>query len=125
VLRVSAPGGTTLLSGDIETDGERALIASGAMLASDIVIAPHHGSASSSSAAFVASTRPRYVVFSVGADNRWGFPATAVQARWRAVGAALRSTDSSGALVFTIDPHGGVLPPYEHRRDGRHYWTAR
>jgi len=124
VLRVSAPGGTSLFTGDIEVDGERALIDSAQPLASDIVVAPHHGSASSSSAGLIARTHPRHVVFSAGYENRWGFPAAAVQARWRAAGAALYSTESAGALIFMVDPHRGVLPPYEHRRDGRHYWTA-
>jgi competence protein ComEC len=124
VLRVSGAGGSTLLTGDIEANGERALIASGVRLASDIVVAPHHGSASSSTEALIANTHPRYVVFSVGYENRWGFPAVAVQARWRAAGAELHSTEHGGAIIFGVDPHHGVLPPYEHRRDGRHYWTA-
>ena len=82
------------------------------------------GAANAPGPHLIERTHPSYVVFSAGYDNRWGFPAPAVQARWRAAGAELHSTDSAGAVVFTIDPHRGVRPPYEHRRDGRHYWTA-
>ena len=124
VLQVSGAGGRTLLTGDIEQTAERALIDSGAWLASDIVVAPHHGSNSSSSAALVARTHPRYVVFSSGYGNRWGFPRPTVVERWRVAGAHTLSTADSGAVIFAVDPRRGVLPPYEHRRDGRRYWTA-
>jgi len=124
VLRVSGAGGRTLLTGDIEQTAERALIDSGAWLASDIVVAPHHGSNSSSSAALVARTHPRYVVFSSGYGNRWGFPRPTVVERWRVAGARTLSTADSGAVIFAVGPRRGVLPPYEHRRDGRRYWTA-
>jgi competence protein ComEC len=124
VLRVSGAGGTALLTGDIEQGAERALIERGAALASDIVVAPHHGSDSSSSAALVASTHASYVVFASGYGNRWGFPRATVIDRWRAAGARTLSTAGSGAVIFQIDPARGVAPPYEHRRHGRRYWTA-
>jgi competence protein ComEC len=124
VLRVSGAGGSALLTGDIEQSAEGALIESAATLASDIVVAPHHGSDSSSSAALVALTHPRYVVFAAGFDNRWGFPRPAVLARWRAAGARALSTAAAGAVIFQVDPRRGVLPPWQQRRDGRHYWTA-
>jgi competence protein ComEC len=124
VLRVSARGGSVLLAGDIEEAAERALAARGITLASDIVVAPHHGSASSSSAAFVAAVQARDVVYSVGHDNRWGFPRAIVEARWRAAGARTWSTAEAGAVTFVVDPHSGVSAPLRHRLDERRYWTA-
>ncbi len=49
----------------------------------DILVVPHHGSRTSSSAGFVAATRPRWAVVSAGHRNRWGFPAPAIVERWR------------------------------------------
>jgi competence protein ComEC len=124
VLRVSGRGGNALLTGDIEQDGERALIESTSTLDSDIVVAPHHGSDSSSGEALVMHTHARHVAFSTGFENRWGFPRAAVQERWRAAGATLHDTAKSGALIYEVNPRTGVQSPYEHRRDGRRYWTA-
>jgi competence protein ComEC len=124
VLRVAGAGGSPLLTGDIEQTAERALIESGAALASDVVIAPHHGSDSSSTAALVVRTHPTYVVFASGYGNRWGFPRRAVLERWRAAGAHTLSTADSGAVIFRVHPKRGVGAPYEQRRDARRYWTA-
>jgi competence protein ComEC len=124
VLRVSGRGGSVLLTGDIEQSGERALVESGATLTSDLVVAPHHGSASSSSVPLIALAHARYVAFSTGFGNRWGFPKSAVQSRWRAAGATLHDTARSGALIYRVDQRAGVRPPSRHRYDARHYWTS-
>ncbi|MET0379991.1 MAG: DNA internalization-related competence protein ComEC/Rec2, partial [Spongiibacteraceae bacterium] len=65
VLRIDAGASSVLLTGDIETTVEARLL--GAKLApATVLIAPHHGSRSSSSPTFVAAVQPRYVVFSAG-----------------------------------------------------------
>lgn len=125
VLRIAGAGGSVLLTGDIEQAAERALVAAGAPLAADVVVAPHHGSATSSSEALIARAHARYVVYSAGHANRWGFPAAEVRARWREAGARELSTAESGAVVFDVSPVHGVTEPYEHRRAARRYWTAR
>jgi len=108
ILRVEWAGRAVLLAGDVEARAEAKLVGEGAPLAADVVKAPHHGSPTSSTPAFVGATRPSLVVFSVGADNRFGFPADAVQARWRAAGARLLRTDRDGAVTVTIDRKGGI-----------------
>jgi competence protein ComEC len=107
VLRVDFAGRRLLFPGDVEADGEAALIAArGAALAADLVKVPHHGSPTSSGPALVAATRPRWAVISCGAQNQFGFPHPAVVARWRAAGAEVLRTDQVGAVIATVSPDG-------------------
>jgi competence protein ComEC len=115
VLLVDASGGRVLLTGDIESAGERALLRRYPGLPVDLVVAPHHGSRSSSGAALIAATRPAWVVFSTGWRNRWGFPAEAVVARWRRAGALPFSTDRNGESAVQFMPHGPG-PPQTRRQ---------
>jgi competence protein ComEC len=88
-----------LIPGDIETMQEHRLIETyGAALAADILLAPHHGSDSSSSQAFIDSVQPALAVFTLARNNRWGFPTAAVQARYRARDVALYRSDLDGAV---------------------------
>ena len=88
-----------LIPGDIESVQEHRLIeAYGDALAADILLAPHHGSNSSSSPAFIERVRPALAVFTLARNNRWGFPAAAVQARYRAWNVALYRNDHDGAV---------------------------
>jgi competence protein ComEC len=111
VLRVEGPGGRTLLTGDIEAPGEAALLAERARLATDLLVAPHHGSRTSSTAPFVAATAPRWVVFPAGFGNRWGFPAAEVRARWQRAGAGLWTTGEDGAVQVEFASAGVAGPP--------------
>ncbi|MBK9953793.1 MAG: hypothetical protein IPP18_01225 [Rhodocyclaceae bacterium] len=64
VLKVSAPAGALLLTGDIEAKDEAALLARhGDRLATDVMLPPHHGSRSSSSAEFLAGVSPSWLYF--------------------------------------------------------------
>lgn len=110
VLLVEGPGGRVLLTGDIEARGERALLAAQGRLPVDLVLAPHHGSRTSSGAPLVAATRPAWVVFSTNWRNRWGFPAEVVVDRWRGAGAMPLSTDRHGEIVVRFDPRGPGPP---------------
>ena len=77
VLRVAgAPARSVLLTGDIEREQEAALVAAhGAALRSDVLLVPHHGSQTSSTAAFLDAVQPRVAVFQAGYRNRFGHPA--------------------------------------------------
>jgi competence protein ComEC len=121
VLKIEARAGSVLISGDIEARGEAALL-DAAELASDVVVVPHHGSSTSSSAPFVAATRPRYALVSAGYANRWGFPKPAVRARWAESGAVVAVTADGGALTVTLDGHGVAVTA--ERRQHPHYWQA-
>lgn len=123
VLRVAGEGGSVLLTGDIQRDSEAAIVDAG-IEPVDIVIAPHHGSRTSSTADLVAATKPALVLFPVGYRNRWGFPKPDVVDRWRAVGAQTLSTASSGAIEVDVSA-GGIGPPRRFRVEHRRYWHTR
>ena len=86
-----------MFTGDIEAAGEQALLTRtpAAALAATVLKAPHHGSRTSSSSAFVAAVRPQVVVLSLGYRNRFGFPAPEVVERYMAAGARVFRTDRS------------------------------
>ena len=124
VLRVSGPGGSVLFPGDIEKGGEHALLDDGAgRLSAQVLVAPHHGSNSSSTPPFVAAVHPRYVVFSTGYRNRYHFPRPRVVARYRRIGARLLNTAHAGAVTFVVDSRAGVKLVSRYRVEHVHPWT--
>jgi len=112
-----------LLTGDIERRTEKNLLKSyGKRLQSDILVAPHHGSRSSSSMAFVQSVSPDYVLVPAGYRNRWKFPSEEVVKRYQAVGAQILTSAQSGAIEFSIDPILGAGQPNAFRKTYHRYW---
>lgn len=99
VLLIETLTRRALLTGDITAAVEQRLLLTAAeVFPVDWLLAPHHGSASSSRADFVARARPQLAVVSAGADNRFGHPRPEVLARYREVGAAVGVTAESGAI---------------------------
>ncbi|MDH3512199.1 MAG: DNA internalization-related competence protein ComEC/Rec2 [Gammaproteobacteria bacterium] len=123
VLLVQSQALAVLLPGDIEQRGERHLARNAMIRRVSLVVAPHHGSKTSSSELLVKATAPRFVVFSAGYKNRWGFPKTDVIDRWLQTGACLLSTAESGAIVFEVSETGELRLQWRQRIDGRHIWT--
>ena len=122
VLRVSAtvPGRprSVLLAGDIERADEAALVERhGSALQSDVLIVPHHGSRTSSGAAFLDAVRPRTAVVQAGYLNRFGHPAPDVVGRYRERGAAIVRSADCGAWH---DPPADAPACERERR--RRYW---
>lgn len=108
-----------LLSGDIEQQAERRLLAleEGAGLASTLLVSPHHGSRTSSTAPFVAAVKPAFVVHSAGFMNQWGFPRPEVVARYQ--GARQWVTGEAGAIL--IEPGDAGLRIRAEREQGPWY----
>lgn len=125
VLRISAQGPgapTALLAGDIEAAQERALLERGAPLQADLLLAPHHGSKTSSSGAFLDAVRPRTAWVQAGYRNRFGHPAPAVVQRYRARGVTVIESARCGAARWSSSRPGAVAC----ERDGaRRYWQHR
>jgi competence protein ComEC len=107
VVAIRYRGRAIVFAGDIEAEGEDALVAAG-LGHVDVVKVPHHGSPTSSTAPFVAATHPALAVISCGRGNHFGFPSPAVIARWQAAGADVARTDEDGAVTLTIDATGGM-----------------
>lgn len=124
VLEVTAGSRRLLLTGDIGAAVERQLVASGLLTKSEVVVIPHHGSDTSSSAALVAALSARYAVASAGYANRWSMPRPDVVRRWTRSGATLLTTADDGAVGFRACPDALSLE-FRHRRDARRPWTER
>jgi competence protein ComEC len=103
VLRLGFGRRTFLLTGDIESDAERAVVGAGDALACDAVKVAHHGSRTSSTPAFVRAARPALAVISVGQDSPYGHPHAEVIKRWREAGARVLTTGLSGAVTVSTD----------------------
>jgi competence protein ComEC len=125
VLLVRAAEHSVLITGDIEAVAEQDLIAGGMIVPVEVVVAPHHGSRSSSTAAFVEATRPRWVVYAVGYRNRWNFPVPRVVERWEQHGARGLLTSRSGAITFDLRPGEPLQPPAEWRLARPRPWRDR
>lgn len=123
VLSIETAGGRMLILSDLEAEGEAALLARGADgFASDVLVAPHHGSRTSSTAALVAAIRPSTVVYSVGFRNGYGHPHPEVVARWAQSGASQRRTDRDGAIEVRLGQDSVRIDDW--RSSNRRYWRA-
>lgn len=122
VLRVETAGGAILLAGDIGEIIEGRLVREQAdAVRADVLVAPHHGSAGSSSQVFLDAVRPRRALIGVGHGNRFGHPAPEALARYRAVGARLSDTATGGFLSLRLRADG--LAPIKLRREShRRFW---
>jgi competence protein ComEC len=114
VLKVSNPQGrSVLLTGDIEAAQEAQLVqALGARLQASVLVLPHHGSKTSSSAAFLQTVAPQTAFAQAGWRNRFGHPALEVVERVQALGIALERSERCGAWGWSSDP---ALPPHCER----------
>jgi competence protein ComEC len=119
VLSITDGENTLLLPGDIDLDIER-ILATDEGIQADILIAPHHGSNTSSSSEFIRAVAPQYVVFSQGYLNRWRFPAEAVVQRYREHGVNMLQTSTEGQTDFVLGDGGIRLQTY--RRYYHPYW---
>lgn len=120
VLRVRAAAATALLVGDIEAPQEALLLAAGAPLASDLLLVPHHGSKTSSSAAFLDAVQPRVALVQSGYRNRFGHPAPAVMARYRERAIAVFDSPRCGAMRWRSEQPGRV--ECERQTRPRYWW---
>ncbi len=123
VLRVSTRGASLLLPGDVPRSVEKALIASGKPLAASLLVAGHHGSKTSSSGAFLKAVQPRWMLYSAGAYNRYGFPHEAVCRRMEQLGIRQLNTAHTGSISFALTPEG-LEGPALYRREHPRFWRS-
>ena len=110
VLQITWRDQTVLLTGDIEALAERRIVADNLIEAANLslVIAPHHGSKTSSTAQFVRAVTPKDVIFSSGHRHHFGHPHADVVARYSAVGSQLWKTAEQGAISFIWSQDGDL-----------------
>lgn len=94
-----------LFPGDIEAQGEKWFVEHYPNLKYTVVVAPHHGSKTSSTPDFVSTLHAQHVVFSSGAvvGRDRNIPHPQVLARWKESGAQLWRTDRQGTIVWETD----------------------
>jgi competence protein ComEC len=106
VILLQAGGKRFLFTGDVTGANEAAVgaqLARGPPLA--VLKVAHHGSASSTTAAFLSQARPQYAVIEVG-HNSYGHPSAATIARLRAAGARIYDTLRNGSITLSVSSAG-------------------
>ena len=103
VLRLQFGERTILMTGDIEKEGEAAILGATSDLRSDVVKVSHHGSRTSSTTDFVGRTHSRVAIISVGLTSVFGHPNREVVERWRASGAEVMTTGRRGTITVSTD----------------------
>jgi competence protein ComEC len=122
VLRVSNGRQSALLAGDIEQAQEASLLRRDVDLQADVLLVPHHGSKTSSSAAFLEAVRPRIAIVQAGYRNRFGHPAPPVMARYAAQGVQVVQSPQCGAAWWrSLQPTALQC----HRDAAFRYWNHR
>ena len=111
VVKVTSQFGSILLTGDIEEMAEtRLLEANIDKVHSDVLVAPHHGSKTSSTVGLVQAVGAKHIIFTVGYLNRFKHPKPMIEKRYEESGAWLYRSDYNGALLIDFTPKTNVQP---------------
>jgi competence protein ComEC len=110
-----------LLAGDIEKSAESLFLQHYKLPPVTLLVAPHHGSKTSSSKPFLDMLQPQHVVFSAGYRHHFGHPHKDVVGRYKALGSTLWNTASSGSISFEWDING-ELNIFTARKGKADYW---
>ena len=123
VLKISSVNGSVLLPGDIEKGTEQSLLQyKRKQLKADVLIAPHHGSKTSSTIQFIKAVNPQYVLFPVGYRNRFGFPKQQVVDRYASQDIKEFDTATHGALTVRFSD-GLNIGVDSYRQDSARFWN--
>lgn len=121
VLQISNAKHRLLLTGDIQQTAEQWLVERyGDALTSSVLVAPHHGSKTSSSAGFLQQVRPEWVLIPAGYKNRFGFPHATVMRRYKTMHINSFSTAETGAISLKTD--GADMEVELTRKRFKRYW---
>ena len=122
VLQIQAQHGTALLTGDIEAGAESWLVeAHGDKLKADVLVAPHHGSQTSSTSAFLKAVQPRVILIPAGYRNQFGHPHQDVLQRYRDLHVEWFNSAEDGAIEVTF---GNDLKVETWRTTEGRYWNG-
>lgn len=123
VLKITGGNKSLLLTGDIEHRSEEYLVnTEEPLLRANILVAPHHGSGTSSTLKFVQAVDPQYVLFPVGYLNRYKFPNADVVQRYAQLGAQSYDSATAGAIFFKFDEDKIQLSESYRKTHGK-FWN--
>ena len=144
ILKVWNENISLLLPGDLEKKGEKRLLDRSnnnllrpvlngnawlesddvqINLRADILVAPHHGSKSSTSFAFLEAVSPSQVIFAVGYLNRFGHPHPLIKDRYEKIHAKAFNTALTGAVEYEFRNENNVIHPKLYRYENGHVWN--
>ena len=103
VIKITYKNNSFLFAGDASNISEQEILDSGVNIKADVLKVGHHGSSTSSSAAFLNAVSPKYAIISVGKDNIDGNNKQETLDRLNSVGAKVYRTDESGTIIVTSD----------------------
>ena len=122
-VKITAGKHAILLAGDIEAAQEGQLyLRARESLAADVLLAPHHGSGTSSTQAFLNAVNPSLAIFQVGHRNRYRHPKAEVYQRYGEMGVTRLRTDVEGAVVMEL---GQSMLIDQYRGSHRRYWYGK
>jgi competence protein ComEC len=125
VINISDGKYNVLLTGDISRKVERLLVTNNELvikLKADVIVAPHHGSKTSSSIRFIKGVSPDAVIFSAGFMNRWKMPNKTVLKRYQQLKVNQYSTAEQGMIQIKVAEQSLKIESY--REDINPYWFA-
>ena len=121
-LKITVGAQSVLLTGDIEAPQERALLArSRERLRADVLLAPHHGSGTSSMPEFLDAVQPQLALFQLGYRNRYRHPKPEVVERYNARGIRVLRSDRTGAVTLHLDGRRTLLA---QACESPRYWSS-
>jgi len=113
VLKVSFKGVSFLFPGDVKARAEYELVSTaGDKLKSTVLLAPHHGSKTSSTERFLEKVKPEVIVISSRYNSRFGFPHPSVLKRYQDMGCRVLETARNGAVSMRTDGQELTIRPY-------------
>ena len=124
VLQIRVGKTRILLPGDIEHEAERYLLQhqDPTELRSQIIIAPHHGSKTSSTLAFLQVIKPTQVIYPTGYRNRFNFPNQSVLERYKSLGVVASNTAIDGSVMISLDQNGNLISLNRYRSEHHYLW---
>ncbi len=121
VMRLAMGHFAALLTGDIDAHAEQEILARGEVGYATVLKVAHHGSATSTSAAWLDAIRPQIAVISVGAGNAHGHPNEQVLERLEAAGCRVYRTDKDGTIEIITDGEHVWIRTHKGRYHDRSY----
>lgn len=112
VLRLETASFSVLFPGDISKSREQELVDAGEPLDADILLSPHHGSATSNSSEFLAEVSPSYMVVSTGEASGIRFPSEETRKNAQKFNIGVLTTAAHGTVAVTSNDFGYSLTTY-------------